>query len=236
MRGGGAPGAGGRAGVVRPALDRAGFAHEPFADAPPELIGPVMARLPAMPFQEADDLVVREVFGRIDAQAGLPAVTEVVGRWRPEIVLRESAELASLVAAERAGIPHVHVCLGMHEVVPKFAELTAEPLEELGRLGGLPAGRASGALDAELVFSPVPRLLDDAAGNPPAEDRFLRFHETPVVSDQGLPVAVDPDRPLVYVTFGSVTGSLPFAGAFRRGAGLDGRPRCAGADDGGATA
>src|SRR5687767_4011621 len=72
-----------------PALDRAGFTHEPFADAPPELIGPVMARLPTMEFEAADDVVLREVFGRIDAQAGLPAVLETVEQWRPEVVLRE---------------------------------------------------------------------------------------------------------------------------------------------------
>src|ERR671912_29653 len=75
-----------------PALERAGFDHEPFADAPPELIGPVMASLPTLPFEEADDTVIREVFGRIDAQAGLPAVLETVERWRPDVVVRESAE------------------------------------------------------------------------------------------------------------------------------------------------
>ena len=54
------------------AVAGAGFVHEPFADAPPELIGPVMARLPTLAFDEADDVVIREVFARIDAQAALP--------------------------------------------------------------------------------------------------------------------------------------------------------------------
>ena len=74
----------------------AGLAHEPFADAPPELIGPVMGRLPELEPEEADNTVVREVFARIDAQAGLPAVMETIERWRPDVVIRESAELASL--------------------------------------------------------------------------------------------------------------------------------------------
>ena len=46
---------------------------------------------------------------------------------------------------------------------------------------------------------------------------FLRFHE-PSPPSTGTPFAGwgDPEAPLVYVTFGSVTGSLPpFAGAFR---------------------
>ena len=81
--------------------------------------------------------MIREVFGRIDAQAGLPAVMETVERWRPDVVLRESAELASLAAAERAGVPHVHVCIGMHEV--------GDQLRRRGRRaagGAGPAGRA----------------------------------------------------------------------------------------------
>ena len=76
--------------------------------------------------------MVREVFARIDAQAALPSLIETVERWRPDVVLRESAELASLAAAERAGVPHVHVCIGMHEVATRFAEAIGDPLEELG--------------------------------------------------------------------------------------------------------
>src|SRR6188472_2241156 len=105
---------------------KAGLAHEPFADAPRELIGPVMGRLPTLAFEEADDLVIREVFARIDAQAALPSLVETVERWRPDLMLRETAELASLAAAERAGVPHVQVCIGMHEVLPRFAQAVSD--------------------------------------------------------------------------------------------------------------
>jgi EryCIII-like glycosyltransferase len=198
-----------------PALERAGVAHEPFADAPPELIGPVMGRLPSLPFEEADDTVVREVFGRIDAQAGLPGVVETIGRWRPDVVVRESAELASLAAAEGAGIPHVHVCIGMHEIVTRFAEAVLDPLMELDRLVGLPEGTSSSAQAAETVLSSVPASLDDAVGD--AVGGVLRFRdERPPGGHGPLPEPWgDPDLPLVYVTFGSVTASLaPFAGLY----------------------
>ena len=80
-------------------------------------------------------------------------------------MVRESAELASLVAAERAGIPHVHVCIGMHEVLPRFAEGVADPLAQLGRMAGLRDWNADQALASETVFSSVPTLLDHAAGD-----------------------------------------------------------------------
>lgn len=196
----------------------AGFPHEPFADAPPELIGPIMARLPTLAFDEADELVIREVFARIDAQAGLPSLIETVERWRPDVVIRESAELASLAAAERLNVPHVHVCIGMHEIVSRFAETIGDPLEELGRLAGLGAGRMTAALAAETILSLVPEVLDNATGQiRPGSADFLRFHEpSSTTGSHRLPDWGDPDAPLIYVTFGSVTGSLPpFSGVFR---------------------
>ena len=212
------------------ALDRVDLPHEPFADAPPELIGPVMASLPNMSFEEADDVVVREVFGRIDAQAALPALLETVERWRPHVVVRESAELASLAAAERLGVPHVHVCIGMHEVATRFGDAVGEPLAELGRLAGLAEGRLTTALTEETVLSLVPELLDHASGEvPPEAHAFQRLHDPAPPGDGRRPAEWgDPDLPLVYVTFGSVAGSLPpFAGIYREAldalAGLEAR-------------
>lgn len=200
------------------AVARAGLRHEPFADAPPDLVGPIMAELPTMSVEEANQVVLRDVFARIDAQAALPALLETVEGWRPHVVLRESAELASLVAAERAGVPHVHVCIGMHEVASEFAEVTADPLDELGWIAGLSEGTMAAALGAETVFSLVPEMLDHLPGDAPAEaDPVHRFHE-PTLSTGGprLRDWGDPDLPLVYVTFGSVAGSLPaFSGVFR---------------------
>ena len=200
------------------ALARAGLPHEPFGEPPPEAIGPVMAGLPALPFEEADEIVVRDVFGRFDAQAALPGLLETLERWHPDVVVRESAELGSLAAAERAGVPHVHVCIGMHEVASRFAELVVEPLAELGRLAGLPADRMAAALDGETVLSLVPELLDHPDGGAPSgPGAFHRFHE-PASAPGGTrsPEWGDPDLPLVYVTFGSVAGSIPpIAGVFR---------------------
>ena len=177
-----------------------------------------MASLPTMTFAEADDTVIREVFGRIDAQAALPALLQTMDSWRPDVVVRESAEVGSLAAAERHGVPHVHVCIGMHDAASRLAETMAEPLAELGRIAGLPEGQLASALAGETLFSLVPDLLDHATGGPPAAGQSVhRFHEpVPTADAERPPEWGDPDRPLVYVTFGSVAGSIPFfAGVFR---------------------
>ncbi len=179
------------------AVAGAGFPHEPFAEPPPRLIGPIMARLPTLTFEAADDLVIREVFARIDAQAALPSLIETVEHWRPDVVIRETAELASLAAAERGGVPHVQVCIGMHEVVSRFAETISDSLDELGRLAGLGKGQMAAALTAEVVLSLVPEVLDHPTGQiPPEAGGFLRFHEPPLtISSHPLPDWGDPDAP-----------------------------------------
>ncbi len=83
---------------------------------------------------------------------------------------------------------------------------------------GLPDGQLAAALAAEPVFSLVPELLDHVPGHPsPAGTRFSRFHAPSAgTRADALPEWGDPEQPLLYVTFGSVVGSIPaFAGVFR---------------------
>lgn len=204
-------------------VQRAGFDHLPFADAPPELIGPVMGRLPELSFTDANATVVRDVFGRIDAQAAYPALRTAIDDWRPDVLVREAAELGSLAAAVRAGVPHLQVTIGMTELSRELGALVAEPLTELAALADLPGRALTEALTAGPLLSPVPELVDQA-GDDDYDAGAVTFRyrdDAPASSAASLSAWGDPDLPLVYVTFGSVTGSLPpFAGVFRQA--LDG--------------
>ena len=199
------------------AVEHAGFTHVPFADPLPELIGPLMSRLPGLTFEEANALVLRDVFGRIDAQAALPALVAAVATWRPDVVVREPAELGSVAAAARFGVPHVQVAIGMQEMSRLFVEHTAEPLAELARLAGL-EDSLHDQVAAEPLLTSVPQVLDRAGDERSREgDVLLRYRdEPPPTPADPLPVWGDAGLPLVYVSFGSVTGSLPpFVGVFR---------------------
>lgn len=200
------------------AVERTGLSHLPFPDAPPELIGPLMGRLATLPFEEANATVVREIFGRIDAQAALPALITAIDTWSPDVVVREPAEFGSLAAAERAGVPHVQVAIGMVEMTRMLANLAAEPLAELARLAGLPDRCLTDAVTSEPVLSSVPEVLD-RAGDDEYDERVgvFRYRDDPPTAPAvPLPTWGDPKLPLVYVTFGSVIGSLPpFAAVFR---------------------
>ena len=128
-------------------VEAAGFLHRAFADVPADVLGPILGRLPLLSFEEANEVVVTEIFGRHDAQTALPGMVEIVERWRPDIVLREPCELGSLVVAAAAGLPQVQVAIGMGETTDQMVALLADPLAELGALGGLRDG-AGGRGDA----------------------------------------------------------------------------------------
>lgn len=197
----------------------AGFEHAPLDDVPPEVMGPVFARLPDLSFEEANATVMTEVFCRLDAQAALPALTQIINTWRPDVIVREPAEFASLVAAERAGIPQVVVEIGLGHFYGSFLPILATPLAELSELAGLSEGAALRAMARSVLFTVVPAALDvrtaEEGSTSPAT--IWRFHDALLTTGSAaLPAPWgEPRHPLVYVTFGSVTAGLgPFAALY----------------------
>jgi UDP:flavonoid glycosyltransferase YjiC (YdhE family) len=177
-----------RADVVR----GAGLPFWPFADPPEEEVGAVFAPTAGMAPEEANAVVIGEVFGRLAAGAALPGVRAMLETWRPDVVVRESYEFASVVAAEEAGIPHLRVATGLAS--------TEEWL----------LGHASGQPVAEIRASPLLSLTPPALDDGPAAQRFRADGAEPGPNRWG--------EPLVYVTFGSVTSGTPLYPAIYRAA------------------
>ena len=174
-----------RGDVVR----RAGLPFWPFADPPADEVWAVFAPTAGMPPEEANTVVIGEVFARLAAGAALPGVEEIVRLWRPDAIVRESYEFASVVAAEAAGVPHVRVATGLASTEDWLLEHTAMPVE---------------AIRASPLLSFTPPALDDGA----VSHRFRVDGPAPGPNRWG--------EPLVYVTFGSVAAGLPlFPGVYR---------------------
>jgi UDP:flavonoid glycosyltransferase YjiC (YdhE family) len=201
---------------------RAGLEHLPFPDVPAELMGAVFGRVAQLPREEGDRLVIGEVFARLDAQAALPTLVATMARWAPDVVLRETCEFASLVAAEAAGVPQVHVAIGMGLRGGALVELLAAPLAELCELAGLDVARGPELLAGTATFTSVPERLDRpepvAPGTSPPgagpEPPVWRFRDgTPSRSERLPDHWGRHEDPLVYVTFGSVTATVARFGA-----------------------
>ena len=190
----------------------AGLPHLPFPDVPADQMGAVFARLPSLPREEGNRIVVAEVFGRLDAQAALPTLLEITRDWRPDVVVRDPAELGALVAAEGSGLPQVQVAIDMGGFVPTVADWLDEPIRELEHLAGIGEIRGAQRLFATPTFSSVPVALDypSVEGHVPnpAQGRVWRYRIDMSASGPDLPADWgDPAAPLVYVSFGSVAGS-----------------------------
>ena len=156
--------------------------------------------------RERSVLIDRELFGRLQTAAMLPAMTEACRAWRPDLVLREPCEYASAVAAERHGIRHAQVAISQAHVEMSAVDVAAPALLE--HEPELPA-----RLRAAPYLTRFPAELD-----PSAFPATYRFREP---DPEGRPL---PDwwagsaAPLVYITFGTVTGGLADATAVYRAA------------------
>jgi UDP:flavonoid glycosyltransferase YjiC (YdhE family) len=191
-------------------VGRLGLPFAPLGDPPDSESGPLMARLPTVGFDEANALMLGEMFARIDTEAALPAMRRLVADWRPDLIVRESWEYASTLVAELHGIPIVRVALGLLETEELAIRLAAPALDRLRAGLRLPRDPDGDRMRETQYLTVMPRALEDpAVPCPPATYRFR--HET-----AGAPPLPDwwpgNDDPLVYLTFGSVTAAehLPF--------------------------
>ena len=186
------------------AVERRGLPARALGEAPDAEWGPLMGQLPALHQPEADAVIIRDGFTGLGSRHALPDVLAIVESWQPDLVVRESYELAGAVVAERHGIPHALVALGLHSTEDWVQRLAAPAVDELRREAGLDPDPAGERLREAPTLTFAPELLDDGPAH-----RF-RDAEPPLAAaplPDWWPNAGDP---LVYLTFGSIAGSLPF--------------------------
>ena len=189
-------------------VEDAGFVHQPLADADPAALGAVFGRVPVLSMREADDLVIAEVFGRLDRDAALPGMRAAFEDWRPDVVLREPGELASYVAATERGVPHVQTNIGLSVLDDRLLPTLLPTLAEVGC-------PSAGLLSAPR-WTTVPPSFDLPAGASTGAVTHAREPRTDRAREPSLPDwwSGDDDRPLAYVTFGSVAAGIGLFPAF----------------------
>ena len=125
--------------------------------------------------------------------------------WRPDVVVRESCEFASAIAAEAREIPVARVGAFQLRFEALAVRAAAPAVDELRRWAGLepdPAGE-------RLADSPY-LTLTPASFEPPGEPepaRTLRFHDAPPPLRAVRPPG---EAPLVYMSFGSVAATIGY--------------------------
>ena len=153
-----------------------------------------------VPDREREQRVIRTSFASRVARERAADLVAIVETWRPDVVVCDEVDFGAMVAAERAGIPHVSVV-----VIAAGAfidpEQVAEPLQLLRTEHGLPPDPTMAMLTRHLVLAPVPPSFRDPGHPLPATARSFR----PAVLDETGPVKERSlGRPVVYVTLGTI--------------------------------
>ena len=151
-------------------------------------------------------IVVGVIFARLNVEAMLPTLRATIEEWRPDLVVREPSEFASAIAADELGVSHVRVAVGLALVEDGALAFAAPALEDV-RPG------VTERIAASPYVTCFPAALD------PAPASVRRFRD-PALDARPAPLPdwwPGDERPLVYVSFGSVAAELPFAaGVYRQ--------------------
>jgi UDP:flavonoid glycosyltransferase YjiC (YdhE family) len=187
----------------------AGFRHEPMG---PSTIGEMFRGLPDVssnPPRERVLITLPTVFCEGIAPAMADAVSELVERWRPDVIVHEDMEFGSWAVAEHLGIPHVTVQTTAWR--PWIRDLASAALQPLGRRFELADDDRPRQMLGGAFFTTRPASLRDAEMPLPDVTAELR----PIADDRqaGDEVTTEdpfppPDgRPRVAITLGTVNNA-----------------------------
>jgi UDP:flavonoid glycosyltransferase YjiC (YdhE family) len=193
--------------VGPPTLKSRGYPFRAGASPPEDVLGPLWGRMPTLPPGQGDVVVVGTIFARLNVEAMLPTLEATIEEWRPDLVARESSEFASAVAADVHGVRCIRVAVGVAQVEEGALAIAGPSLEDFRP--GLAARIA-----ASSYVTCFPETVDPSLF-PLTRVRHPATEVTPEPLADWWP---GDERPLVYVSFGSVAATFPAASQVYRSA------------------
>jgi UDP:flavonoid glycosyltransferase YjiC (YdhE family) len=189
-----------------------------FDDPPGEERAAIFAEIRDEPADAAQHgRVAGDIFARIDARAAFPGVLAACRAWGPDVVVSEITEFAGPLAAEVVGVPSVCVGISQQGKEERVVPVVVEALDELRAAFGMAPDATGERMLGRPYFTLLPAALEDPAT--PARFPAQRFREAhPAVRRHWLYGGPADERPLVYLTFGSVAPSMEFFPALYRDA------------------
>jgi UDP:flavonoid glycosyltransferase YjiC (YdhE family) len=163
-------------------------------------------RAARVPHRQAARLLDGEFFGRLTTAAMLPAVESACHSFQPDLILREPCAYAGAVVGVRTTIPHAQVAISTAQTEWSVIDFVSPILDDF-------EPGMEEVLRSTHYISRFPSSLD-----PSPFPHTLRYREEENLEDAwGNAPWTSTTMPLLYVTLGSITGSLETAApAFRR--------------------
>ena len=200
-------------------LEREGLPFTPLDDPPEHEWMPLLGQFAQLDLDAASARMIGEFFAGIDTRAALPGLNAIVEQWGPDVIVRESWEFASTIAAELHAIPLVRVALGLTSIEELSVAEAAASVDLVRVQRGLPSDPDGDRLRATPYFTAFPPALDQPVAPIAPVVHRLRAQAPGDIAPLG-DWWPGNDDPLVYVTFGSVTAGahLPYFPALYRAA------------------
>jgi UDP:flavonoid glycosyltransferase YjiC (YdhE family) len=167
---------------------------------------PHRKQIEALPVPERRPHAFAGRFARIEAPDRIADVRRAVQEWQPDLLVYESGDLTAPIVAAEHGLPAAHHSFGRLVPLACF-ELAAVMTEPLWRAAGLEPEPYGGVFRGVYVDICPPSL---ASEQPPDATRVELLRPTPRATNGSAPewLPALPDRPLVYVTLGTVFNEL----------------------------
>nr|BFE63803.1 glycosyltransferase [Dactylosporangium thailandense] len=161
----------------------------------------LIPNMPAAPSRaRAADRPVGHPLSIFTAMAGamLPGLTELVERWRPDVIVHEPTTYAAPIVAARAGLPHVRHLWGV-DFPQTLRRWEVEALAPLAERAGVAVPDPRGAF----TIDPCPPGLQLEPDGPRQAVRHVPYNRDAIWPG---PLPRNSGRPRVCVTWGSVLG------------------------------
>jgi MGT family glycosyltransferase len=190
-----------------PMIEAAGLDHHPLPDPPAEKRDPIFAKARTLSIEDANALVARDLFIRVDTRVTYPHMVAAIERLQPDVMLYDVSDFAAGLAAETAELPAVRVSITQGIHMQRHSETIAEALEEVRAEIGLDPDPLLERMAATPSFSLIPHALEDPQSD--GIDRILRFRAGEPHPPRPLPDWWrNNEWPLIYVTFGTVVPTI----------------------------
>lgn len=152
---------------------------------------------------------IHRLFGGLYAERMVPDLLAIAERWKPDLLVRESAELGGCIAAEALGLPHASVRTNTMLSADSARELAAAEMAALRSRHDLPPDPGNHMLFRYLHLAFEPPGFGDGDWPPAPTAHLLRPVPFSDSGDEALPgwVARLSGRPVVYATLGTVFNS-----------------------------
>jgi UDP:flavonoid glycosyltransferase YjiC (YdhE family) len=146
----------------------------------------------------------RVAFTTRAVEAMLPDLERHARERKPDVIVRESAEYAGYLVAERLEMPHAAVATGSRSALDKLRLINADLLDGWRRRLGLEPDRRALMLHRYLLLAFTPPRWDEGDVHP-ATTHYIRY-ANPAARRESRPAWLDArrDRPLVLASLGTV--------------------------------